>query len=570
MSILDLLKSKPNNQIKPVVLLVIDGFGTAPDSSGNAINMARKPNIDRMKKEFPYGHLIASGESVGLPANEEGNSEVGHLTMGTGRPVLQSLPRIGSSIRKKTFFNNRALVDAIAHITKYQSKLHIAGLASSGEVHASTHHLAALIEWCRINGLKDVRFHLFTDGRDAPPNDGIKVIKDIEERLKALGLGNIVTLAGRYWAMDRDKRWERIARVYQAMVEGIGTGKFSASQTLEESYANNITDEFVEPTVITPTANQNEESGQQTVTTTIADNDAIIFYNFRVDRARQLAFAFTMDILKEDERDDWKSKEAGKQAEIHAAGWDIIEKGTRRKNLFVATMTQFHKELPVNAVMFPPEKITDTVAEVIAKAGLKQFRLAESEKERMVFFYFDGLKEEAYEGEEVKIVPSSRVATYDKKPQMSVKKIVKTFKHVISEGIYHFILINIANPDMVAHSGNLKATIKAVEHVDRAVKEIANTVLTHDGTLLITADHGNAEELLSLPTASFFYTSEAGAVNTEHSSNPVPIMIIGARWQGSGINIRQGTLSDIGPTVLALLGLPIPQVMTGKPLIKLT
>jgi 2,3-bisphosphoglycerate-independent phosphoglycerate mutase len=557
-------EKKPKDDIKPVVLLVLDGWGVAPASSGNAISLAKTPNMDDYLTLYPHGELIASGESVGLPTGEEGNSEVGHLTVGAGRVIYQSIVKINNAIKEATFADNKAFLKTLDHINRYKSKLHLMGLVGSGEVHSSIDHLYALLDFCQKNGLKNVKLHLFTDGRDASPKEGVETIKNIEEKLKGIETGQIATISGRYYAMDRDLRWERTQKAYEAMVLGKGAQAASGLDAVTNSYNKGQTDEFVEPTVIV--------QGAKPVGT-VDNNDAVIFFNFRIDRPRQLTMAFVLPSFEnlkdfrfgyDMERDE--SKPLSKKGEIVKGATFRREKWPQ--NLFFVTMTEYHKEIPVSSIAYPPETVAKPLPEVLSEYNLKQLCLAESEKERMVTFYFNGMRQVCYPQEEVVIIPSPKVATYDKKPEMSIYKIVNEFKKQIKKNKYHFYFINLANPDMVAHSGSMRESIKACEHTDKAVGELVEEILKYDGTVVISADHGNVEELLSYPTTSFFVTTSQGEINTEHSSNPVPMIVIGNRFKGNPINLPRGTLADVASTVLGLLNIPKPSVMTGKNLMK--
>jgi len=545
--------------IKPVVLLVLDGYGIAPASQGNAITQAKKPNIDSFASSYFRGELIASGESVGLPANEVGNTEVGHLSLGAGRTIFQDLVRINKSIKDESFYDNRALLQALDHVKKNNSKFHVIGLVGSGNVHSSVDHFWAIMEFCKKQNLTNVYLHLITDGRDSPPNEGIEVVQKIEERLKTMKIGTIATVGGRYFAMDRDKRWERIQKEYEALVLGKGTSVSSAVEALKRSYAAKKSDEFVEPAVI--------KTPEGKPVATIDDNDAVIFFNFRIDRPRELTMAFVLgnfeSLTSFNFGDD---PEQGGRREGQIEFGTTFKREKRPKNLFFVTMTEYIKNLPVSAIAFPKEIVPDGLGEVLARNGLKQMRLAESEKERFITYYFDGMKEERFNGEDVQIVPSPKVATYDKKPEMSVFGVVEEFKKALSRGVYHFFVINFANPDMVAHTGDIGATVKAIEFVDRAVSEVVRDTLVAGGTILITADHGNAEELLTFPTTTFFVTTSKGTVNTDHSNNPVPLYIIGDRFKGPR-ELPKGTLNDVAPTILGMMGVEKPAVMTGKNLL---
>ncbi|KKR11170.1 MAG: 2,3-bisphosphoglycerate-independent phosphoglycerate mutase [Candidatus Woesebacteria bacterium GW2011_GWA1_39_21] len=547
--------------VKPHVLLILDGFGIAPMSSGNAISAARTPNLTYFRANYPYSKLIAAGESVGLPANEAGNSEVGHLAIGTGRVIYQSLPRINMAIKDGGFFENKAFLQAIIHTRNNNSRLHIMGLASSGNVHSSTAHLMALLELLRRNNVRNACLHLFTDGRDAPPTDAVNVVKKISDYLSEVKVAQIASVSGRYWAMDRDARWDRTKKAYDAIVNGVGVKASDPVSAISSSYQTNITDEFIEPTII-------ENNGAPVGV--VNDNDAVIFFNFRIDRPRQLTMAFTFSDFEDLKVVEFGYTPHGKQKhrkDSEKAEGPTFQRGKVPKNLFFVTMTEYQKNLPVSAIAFPPEVIINSFPEMLSKSGYRQFHLTESEKERMVTFYFDGLRDQRYEGEDVVIVSSPNVATYDKKPEMSVFKVVSEFKKAMLKDCYHFIIMNFANPDMVAHTGNLKATIKAIEYVDSAVGSIAAITLKAGGTLYITADHGNAEELLTFPLGTFFYTTSSGVMNTEHSNSPVPFYIIANRFKGEPSILKDGNLSDVAPTIMDLMGVPKPPEMTGKSLI---
>jgi len=556
-----------NQKIKPTVLLVMDGWGVAPKSPGNAISEAKKPNFDKYMGSYPHGELIAAGESVGLPANEAGNSEVGHLTIGAGRVIYQSLPRINMAIEDETFYDNKAFLAAIRHINTFKSRLHLIGLVSSGTVHSANSHLYALMELCVKRKVTGVSLHLFTDGRDAPPTDGLNVIAEIQDKLEELNIGRIATITGRYYAMDRDGRWERTKLCYEAMVLGSGVRANDPLSAVRSNYQKGKTDEFIEPTVIVPDSMSSRLGPVSALSSgTVNDNDAVIFFNFRIDRPRQLTMAFTMsDFEKLKEIEFGYVPHEGKSEKGKSEG-PTFQRTKWPKNLFFVTMTEYQKNLPVSAVAFPPQDVGNTLPEVISNYKLNQAHIAESEKERMVTFYFDGTKEARFPGEDVEIIASPNVATYDQKPEMSVFKLVKKFKKLIGREKYHFFVLNFANPDMVGHSGNLEATLKAIEFCDRAIGEIVEATLKKNGCFILTADHGNAEQLITYPTKSFFITSSRGVTNTEHSNNPVPILIVHKNLERKAITLN-GDLSDVAPTILNLMSLPIPQVMTGRDLL---
>lgn len=548
-------------KIRPVVLVVLDGWGIAPPGSGNAITLANPQNFNFYWDNYPHSQLLAAGEAVGLPAEEVGNTEVGHLSMGAGRVILQSLRRIDRAIEDGSFFENKAFYHALFHSQKSNSKLHLIGLVSSGHVHASAQHLYALLDFLRRNKATNVYLHVFTDGRDALPKDGINVIRKLEQYLESNNIGKIATISGRYWAMDRDRRWDRIQKTYEAMVKGDGPTYQNVTEAINASYGNNVTDEFIVPSVI-------DKNGL------IGNNDAVIFFNYRIDRPRELTMSLVVKDFKSSniswEFDPFATKYERKRGALTDTNFITTEpfsRGNIPSNLYFVTMTQYQANLPISEVAFPPEEIVDCLPIVLSKNGLMQMHMAESEKERFVTYYFDGLREDRQTGEEVVIVPSPRVATYDKKPEMSVKELAEEFKRVLNQDKYQFILINIANPDMVAHSGNLQATLKAIGHVDNALKEIVEGVLSCDGTVLITGDHGNAEEMVTYSSSSFFFTSSQGKMNTNHSSNPVPLIVVNKAFNKTNKKLGNGGLSDIAPTILSLIGIEIPPVMTGKNLI---
>jgi 2,3-bisphosphoglycerate-independent phosphoglycerate mutase len=522
------------NKIKPTVLVILDGFGQAPPSGGNAIDLAKTPHIDYFRQHYPNGTLIASGEAVGLPTNEVGNTEVGHLTIGAGRVILQDLKRINLSIENNTFYNNPLLGQISDHVKKNKSKLHILGLVSSGKVHSSIDHLHALLHFAKEQHIEEVYIHAFTDGRDAPPKEGAEAIANLEKYCESLGVGKIASVSGRYYAMDRDSRWARTEKAYKTIVEGSGLIASDATTAIKNAYAKGQSDEFIEPTLI-------QSSGS--VSPIISDNDAVVFFNYRIDRAKQLTMTLVLPHFE---------SEAVR-----------FTRGKIRQNLFFVTMTEYQENLPVSGILFTSQKVESPLCEIISKANLCQMHMAESEKERFVTFYFDGLHEEFQKGEEKSIIPSPKVATYDLQPMMSLPALVTDFKRQLAKDTYHFFVLNFANADMVAHSGNLRAAIKAVESIDRYLNDLVSYVLKYNGTVIVTADHGNAEEMLTFPSSSFFYTSQSGIVNTDHSNNPVPVFIISNELFDQKISLTKGQLSDVAPTILAQLGLSKPIEMTG-------
>ncbi len=533
---------KKKSTIKPTVLVILDGFGIAPPSNGNAINLAHKPNFDMLVSTYPHGQLIASGESVGLPANEVGNTEVGHLTIGAGRTILQDLKRINLAVENGSIYDNQALINAANSAKSNGKAFHIMGLASTGNVHSSMSHLLAMIQFCKKENLSEVYLHLFTDGRDAPPKEGIEVIEKIETQLAITKLGKIASITGRYYAMDRDSRWDRTLKTYNALVSGLGIQTLFAKDAVNGAYLRGQTDEFIEPTLI---ADKNGPIGL------IKDGDSVVFFNYRIDRPKQLTLAFVEPNLESLAIEDMQN----------------VKRSKVLTGLNFVTMTEYQKGLPVTGVAFGPTEVPKSLNLILSESGLKQVHLAESEKQRFVTYYFDGIRETGAPGEDWAIVSSPKVATYDKKPEMSLGNLVSEFKKQMGKDIYNFAVINFANADMVAHSGNLEATIKAINYVDKYLYDLVDYVLQRDGTVLITADHGNAEELVTFPASTYFFTTEKGTINTDHSNNPVPIVVINNKFKGHPVDLGRGSLGDVAPTILAILGIPKPEIMTGRNLL---
>ncbi|MFA5029426.1 MAG: 2,3-bisphosphoglycerate-independent phosphoglycerate mutase [Patescibacteria group bacterium] len=525
-----------NTRPKPVVLIILDGWGVAPASRANAISLAKTPAINNLIKTYPAMTLQASGEAVGLSWGEIGNSEVGHLNLGSGKLIYQNLPRINKAITDGSFFKNDKFLAAVKSAKDKGAALHLMGLASSGGVHSSIDHLFALMELCAKEKLKEVFIHVFLDGRDMPYNSGIDFINKIQQKIAEYKIGQIASISGRFYAMDRDNHWERIILAYNAMVKGEAENKFTDPlKAVQSSYDKKIYDEEFVPTVI---IKNNSPVG------TIKAGDSVIFFNFRSDRAREITKAFVLP---------------------------GFEKFPRQylKDLYFVSMTEYEKELPVE-VAFPPENITEPLAKVIAAAGLKQLHIAETEKYAHVTFFFNGGLEEQFTGEERILVPSPRVASYAQKPEMSAKEVTKKIVKEIMDDKYDFIVINFANGDMVSHTGDLKATIKACEVIDGCVKQIVEVVLAKNGAAFITADHGNAEELVNL---------QSGEIDKEHSTYPVPFIIIGKQWEGKTAGLSEvpnsdlslvqpsGILSDVAPTILKVMNLEKPEAMTGRSLL---
>lgn len=526
------------NKYRPVALIILDGWGVAPEGEGNAVRRAETPNLKQYIKDYPVMTLVASGPEVGLSFGEMGNSEVGHLNIGAGRVYYQTLPRIDRDIAAGDFEKNSVLNEAIDHAKKNKTALHLFGLASAGKVHASLEHLFALLALCKKKGFtKNVFVHAFLDGRDTIYNAGRIFIAELLKKMKELKVGQIATLTGRYYAMDRDNHWDRTEKAFRAMVEGKAERTATDPlKAIDESYEKKNFDEEFLPTVIT------EKNGQPVAT--IKDNDAVIFFNFRPDRARQITKAFVLPDFEKFSRPDFK-------------------------NLFFAAFTEYDKDLPA-AVAYPPVVVKNSLGEVVSQAGLKQVRVSETEKYAHVTFFMNGTREEPFPGEERTIIPSPKVSSYDQKPEMSAEKVAAEAVKAAAGGKFDLIVVNFANGDMVGHTGNLEATIRACETADACVGQIVDQVLAKNGAVVITADHGNAEEIVNLQT---------GEIDKEHSTNPVPLYVISRDFLGQAgpagdppegdLSLSQpvGILADVAPTVLALLGLEQPPEMTGRSLI---
>jgi len=530
-------KVDKKEQSRPIILFVLDGWGILQPYSGNAISQANTANMEGFISRYPSTTLRASGEAVGLPWGESGNSEVGHLNLGLGRIVYQGLPRINKAISDNSFFKNEALLKAIAHVKKNKSQLHLLGLVSNGGVHSSIEHLEALLVLAKEHKIKKVFIHAILDGRDTPYNNGLNFIKDIERFFQEYGLGKIATICGRFYAMDRDNHWtDRVAKAFAAICYGEGKESQDAVSAVESSYNNKIYDEEFSPTVI-------KEEGKPVAI--VEDKDAMVFFNFRADRARQLTKAFVIPSFNKFPRREYFS------------------------DLLFVSFTQYEKFLPVE-VAFPPEAPKNGLGEVIASAKLKQLRIAETEKYAHVTYFFNGGRDVKFPGEDRLLVPSPRIASYDLKPEMSIAQVTDKLVKAINDETYDFIMVNFANPDMVGHTGNLKAAVKSVEAVDKALGRIVKRVLLKGGVAVITADHGNCEMMFNMQT---------GAIDKEHSSNPVPLVIVGKQFEGRNIKDQdapgndlslvkpQGVLADVAPTILKIMQLKQPPEMTGRPLI---
>lgn len=531
------------------VLIILDGWGIGPDYPGNAIKLAHTPTIDMLTSTFPHTELVASGESVGLPRGEDGNTETGHLNLGAGRIVYQDLPRINMAIASGTFLQNKAFLKAAEHVKKNNSNFHLLGLIGQGGVHSSNEHLYALLRFCKEQKLEKVYLHLITDGRDSGPTSSPMYLEQVQKEIVEIGVGQIATIMGRYYAMDRDHRWERVSVAYEALINGVGEQAKDILPSIATRHAQNENDEFIKPIIISDTPR-------------IATGDSVIFFNYRIDRPRELTRAITMSdedfVTHSESFDPYAVKYHKSHLSEKLAPVKIFARPTRPDNLCFVSMTEYEKNLPVE-VAFPPEFVEMPLSRVIALAGRRQLKLAESEKERFVTYYFNGQRELPFPGEDVNITPSPKVATYDLAPEMSaVQQTDKLLKAIDSE-LYDLIVINYPNPDMVAHTGNLEASVKACTFVDTCIRRVYDKVIQKDGvSMLITADHGNVEELISL---------ENGGVDTEHSGFPVPLLVVGREFLNSGKSLPRGILADVAPTILKILGLNKPSSMSGRSLL---
>lgn len=540
--------------IRPLVLLIMDGWGIAPDLPGNAVAKANTPNYNRFLQTYPHGQLQASGEAVGLPHSEVGNTETGHLNLGAGVIVYQDLPRINMAIADGSFYNNKVFIDALTHVKQNQGTLHFMGLVGAGGVHANNEHLFALIMMCRENGWKNVAIHLFTDGRDSPPTVALEYIKRVQAVLTQHGFGVIASLMGRYYAMDRDERWERTEAAYRALTGDPTTPVYNnPEEVIQSSYQAGITDEFIKPCLI------KDQAGQ---THPIKEGDAVVFFNFRIDRPRQLTKAFVYDNFEVEAQisrgfDPFAIRYIKRHIPLFKSSTKPFIRGKRLENLFFVTMTEYEKNLPAQ-IAFPPTIVKNPVGRVIADHGLRQLRLAESEKERFVTFYFNGQREMPFVAEDRTIIESLKVPTYDLAPQMRTPEITQVLVDKLHENAYDCYIVNFASSDMVAHTGVLAAGIKACEVIDESLGKLEQVIKEVNGVLLITADHGNVEEMVNLQT---------GGVDTEHSSYPVPFIAVSPRFEGKNIELREGILADIAPTIIYLLGIQQPIEMSGRNLL---
>ncbi|MBE7020310.1 MAG: 2,3-bisphosphoglycerate-independent phosphoglycerate mutase [Ruminococcaceae bacterium] len=501
---------------KPVALLILDGYGHNEVEKGNAIAAAGEGNISGYLKKYPNTLLSASGMDVGLPDGQMGNSEVGHTNIGAGRIVYQELTRITKSINDGDFFEKKEFLDAVENCKKNNTALHLIGLLSDGGVHSHNSHLYALLKLAKNKGLDRVFVHTLLDGRDVPPSSGIDYIRELEAEIEKIGVGKIATVMGRYYAMDRDNRWERVSKAYEAMVLLKGETAPDAVTAVENSYKNEIVDEFVIPCVV---------DGAEAIDI----NSSVVFFNFRPDRAREITRVFV------------------------DPDFNGFERSKGYFPLYYVCFTQYDATMPNVHVAFKPEELVNTFGEIISKKGLKQLRIAETEKYAHVTFFFNGGKEAVYEGEDRCLIASPKVATYDLQPEMSAYEVKDNVIERIQKDLYDVIILNFANCDMVGHTGDFDAAVKAVKAVDDCVGQVVDEILKKDGVILITADHGNAD---------LMWNEEQGVV-TAHSTNPVPLIVIGA----GDIRLKSGRISDLCPTMLDIMGLDKPEEMTGNSLI---
>lgn len=503
------------NTGKKVALIIMDGWGLGQVKSADAIQNARTPFVSSLYSKYPHTTLTTCGELVGLPDGQMGNSEVGHLNLGAGRIVYQELQRINVAIREGAFAKNKTLLSALHYARDQKKALHLIGLVSDGGVHSHITHLKALVDVCQAEGLTEVYIHAFTDGRDCDPKSGLGFIKELQLHLNQ-SVGKIASVSGRYYAMDRDKRWERVKLAYDALVNGTGIRDTDAVAAVEHSYAQDITDEFIKPTVIV--------AEDQKPLATIQSGDAVICFNFRTDRCREITQALSQT--------------------------DFPDQQMKKLDLHYTTMTEYDKTFKNVHVVFENDNLHNTIGEVLERNGRKQIRIAETEKYPHVTFFFSGGREVPYEGEKRIMIQSPKVATYDLQPEMSANEVTAALLPEINGQTADFICLNFANADMVGHTGVWEAAIKAVETVDHCVDQVVTACLNNGYMVFLTADHGNSDYLIN----------EDGSPNTAHTLNPVPLFLIDKEWKG---NVKPGKLGDIAPTILGFMGLPVPPEMTG-------
>jgi len=503
------------NSESKALLVILDGFGLAKDPTVSAVDQADKPFIDSLFESCPHSKLSASGENVGLPDGQFGNSEVGHLNIGAGRIVWQELSRINKAIKDGSFFENEELLKAI-NKAKPKNKIHLMGLFSDGGVHSHNEHLFALLELCKKHGIDNVNVHAFTDGRDTNPDGGINYAKEFESKAEEIGVGKLVSIVGRYYAMDRDNRWERIKLAYDLLVHSEGEKFNSTEKAFKASYEAGITDEFIKPILLDSSPDSRIEKG-----------DIVIYYNIRGDRARQISRALNEDGFRE---------------------FDV-----ENLDLHYTTFTSYDETFEFAHVAYPPQELSNTIGEWVSGKGLKQFRIAETEKYPHVTYFFNGGVETPNEGEDRTVIPSPKVATYDLQPEMNADQVADALCENLAKDEYHFAVLNFANPDMVGHTGDMKAAIKAVETIDTQLKRVIETANKHGYRSLIIADHGNADCMIK----------EDGSPHTAHTTALVPAIVVN---YPDDITLHDGILADVSPTLLKLMGVEQPKEMTGKPL----
>ncbi len=511
-----------NMKDKQYLLMIMDGVGINPEEKGNAFKLANTPNLDRLFDRYPNTHIQTSGMAVGLPEGQMGNSEVGHTNIGAGRIVYQELTRITKEIEENRFFENVELKKAMDHVKKNHSALHLLGLVSDGGVHSHIKHLFALLEMAKRENIEKVYIHAILDGRDTPPTSAIEYLKNVEEKIKEVGVGKIATITGRYYAMDRDNRWERVELAYQAMANGVGNTFKTVQKAIETSYEAQEFDEFVKPIVIV--------DEEENPIATVKSHDAMVYFNFRPDRARELTKAFAL------------------------TNFDAF-KVNQYEDLMFVTMTQYDESIKEVLVAYKPQVLKNTFGEYVSNLGYTQLRISETEKYAHVTFFFNGGEEKPYPGEERILVPSPKVATYDLQPEMSAYEVTDKVIEAIDSCKYDVIIMNYANGDMVGHTGNLEKTIEAVEALDKCVGRVISKIEEVGGEALVTADHGNCEQMLDLKT---------GEAITSHSTFDVPLIVVSNRVK----SVNTGRLCDLTPTLLTLMGEEIPQEMTGVNLVE--
>ncbi|MBQ8043947.1 MAG: 2,3-bisphosphoglycerate-independent phosphoglycerate mutase [Clostridia bacterium] len=510
---------------KQYMLMILDGVGLNDDETGNAFKLASTPNIDRLVARYPNAYLKTSGLSVGLPEGQMGNSEVGHTTIGSGRVVYQDLTQITEKIKSGEFFKNKVLLDAVEHVKRNDSKLHIFGLLSDGGVHSHTEHIFALLELAKREGVEQVYVHAFMDGRDTSPTSGVDYIRSLENKCKELGIGRLSTIMGRFYAMDRDKRWDRVEAAYNAMTLGEGKHFKTAERAVENSYECQEFDEFIKPIVIV-----NDEEKPIGL---VESKDAVIFANFRPDRAREISHAFTDNAFT-----------------------GFVRKSGKLSSLRYVSMTEYDETLENVKVAYKKEEIKETLGEFLSKRGYTQLRIAETEKYAHVTFFFNGGEEKEYNGESRILVPSPKVATYDLKPEMSAYEVTDKLIEAMESKQHDVIVINYANGDMVGHTGNLDAAIQAVEALDKCVGRVMDKLVELGGEAIIIADHGNCEQMID---------SNTGEALTSHTTFDVPVIVVSDRVRA----IEPGSLADVAPTLIDLMGLNKPKEMTGSSIVKI-